>query len=250
MVAVHAFTRRAAACPASRLLHGCRDVLEVRAAGALQQVAAGGGQVAELPRGAGEQRLGEHREALAHPRIGGEVAVGHGGADPQAAVRESARPRSRCSSPTSTSSVGRGDAELHQVDEVRAAAEERAVRLGRRAAATASAASAGALVARTASSPHALARPTAATAGRCWRRPRSGRGCRSSARGSPRRRARRRRLRSSVTRARPAGAAPRRASRRPSRPGRACSSRTGRRRARRTPAASGAARRRSASPST
>ena len=68
------------------LVAGRRDVLEVVAAGALQRVAAAGGHVAQLPAGARQQRLRQHGVALAHPPVGRQLAVGHRGADAQAAV--------------------------------------------------------------------------------------------------------------------------------------------------------------------
>ena len=173
--------------PGSRLLHGVVDVLEVDAAGALQQVAAGRGHVAQLAGGAGQQRLRRAPGSAARTSgCGGEVAV--------------ARPWRRCAGRRRGSSLdlverqparrrrarsGVGDPELHVVDEVGAAAEEDARRVGRPAAATASGDVAGAARSRRASS----ARPPRVADGRrrCWRRRRSGTGCRSSARGSPRR---------------------------------------------------------------
>ena len=50
----------------------------------LHQVAGDGGDVAQLRRGAGEQRLGERREALLHLWMRGDFAVGRASADPQA----------------------------------------------------------------------------------------------------------------------------------------------------------------------
>ena len=56
VVAVLALARGAAGAGAA-LVAGLRDVLEVAAARALEQVAADGREVAQLARGAGEQRL-------------------------------------------------------------------------------------------------------------------------------------------------------------------------------------------------
>ena len=86
---------------------------------------------------------------------------------------------------TSTRHVGRATPSLHQVDEVRAAAEVGA-RPAARPAATRTRGVAGPLVGE------GLIAPTSAIAARCSRRRRSGTGCRSCARGSRRRRARRR----------------------------------------------------------
>jgi hypothetical protein len=125
VVAVHALE---GAAPAARraLVARAGDVGEVAAAGALEEVPAGRGAVAQLPGGAGQQCLGEHREALADTPVGGQVGVRDTGADPQAAVRQLGDlPRGELADVDHD--VGRRDAELHQVDEVGAAAEERAV---------------------------------------------------------------------------------------------------------------------------
>src|SRR5260370_10072446 len=63
------------------LVAGLGDVLEVDAAGALQQVHAGGGQVAQLARSTGEHGLGEQGIAAADRTIGAEVPVAYQGAD-------------------------------------------------------------------------------------------------------------------------------------------------------------------------
>ncbi len=70
------------------LVAGLGDVLEVDAAGALQQVHAGGGQVAQLARSTGEHGLGEQGIAAADRTIGGEVAVAYQGADAHAPIGE------------------------------------------------------------------------------------------------------------------------------------------------------------------
>ena len=64
-VAVGAVAGRAAGARGA-LVAGLGDVLEVGAAGALEQVAAGGRGVAQLPRGAGQQRLGQDGVAVAY----------------------------------------------------------------------------------------------------------------------------------------------------------------------------------------
>jgi hypothetical protein len=113
----------------SALVARLGDVLEVRAARALQQVAADGRDVAQLPRGAGQQGGREQRIALPHRAIGGEVAVADGGADPQPAAGEVVdvrvwQPRDV------DEALGRLDAELHEVDQVRAPAEVHRAGLG------------------------------------------------------------------------------------------------------------------------
>ena len=84
---------RRAARAGLALVAGHVAVVEIEAARALQQVAAGRRLVAELAGGAREQRLRQHRIALPHPRVGGEVAVAHLRADAQAAVRRLLDPR-------------------------------------------------------------------------------------------------------------------------------------------------------------
>ncbi len=74
--AVIAFPRGAAAAR-HPLVAGLGDVLEVDAARALQQVPAGGGQVAQLARSASEQGLGEQGIARANGAISRQIAVAH-----------------------------------------------------------------------------------------------------------------------------------------------------------------------------
>ncbi len=106
-----------------------RRVLEVRAAGALEQVAPGGGRVPQLRGGTGQEGLREGGVADAHERVGGHVAVARGRADVQAArgglldgverqpvdVDEQRGPR---------------DPQLHQVHEIGPAREEPGAGLG------------------------------------------------------------------------------------------------------------------------
>lgn len=122
-VAVVAVAGRAAIrfSPAPTLVAGLGDVLEVGAARALEQVAADGGEVAQLARGAREQRLGEHRVALTHAPVGRELGVSRGRTDPQAAVGALL---DRLVQPRDVDQAHRRlDAEAHQVDEVGASAE-------------------------------------------------------------------------------------------------------------------------------
>ena len=74
--------------PGSRLLQGDGEVVEIGAARALQEVAAGRGHVAQLRRGAGQQRLGEDGIALCHQRVIGEIGI-------RARARRCAGPRRR-----------------------------------------------------------------------------------------------------------------------------------------------------------
>src|SRR5262249_16304567 len=98
-------------------------VVEVRAAGALQQVAADRGVVAELTRGAREQRLGKYGVARPYPGVGGRVRVGRLRPDPEPTVRQLVDVRQ--GQPADVDQVGRLlDFELHQVQQVGATADE------------------------------------------------------------------------------------------------------------------------------
>ncbi len=109
----------------ARLAH----VGEVAAAGALEEVAAHGGHVAQLPGGTGQHRLGQRRVAAAHLGVRGEVAVGDGGADAQSALgRDLDAVQGEFADVDEVG--GAFDAGLHQVDEVGAAAEEAGVGVG------------------------------------------------------------------------------------------------------------------------
>src|SRR5258705_459486 len=86
-LAVVALARGAAAARRA-LVARLRDVLEVDAARALQQVAARRGEVAQLARGPIEYRLGEHWIALANHAIGRQITIAHQRADAHAPVGE------------------------------------------------------------------------------------------------------------------------------------------------------------------
>ena len=108
--------------PRLALVARLRHVGEVRAARALQQVAADRRHVPQLAGCAGEHGLREHRVRVAHEQAGGQVGVAHRGADPQSAAVELLDPVVREARDVDEH-VGRLDAELHEVDEVRPAAE-------------------------------------------------------------------------------------------------------------------------------
>jgi hypothetical protein len=110
--------------PGARLLHAW----DVSAAGALQEVPAGGRHVPQLAGRAGEQRLAEHRIAAADLGVRGQVAVADHRADPQRAVRQLGHVVQRQPGHVDQR-AGRGDAELHQVDQVRAARDEHRLRI-------------------------------------------------------------------------------------------------------------------------
>ena len=98
-------------------------VVEVGAAGALQQVAADGRLVAQLAGSAGDERLGEDGVTGAHAEIGGDVGVCGLGADAQAAVGEVFGIFERQAADVDQVG-GPLDLELHQIEQVGAAANE------------------------------------------------------------------------------------------------------------------------------
>ena len=65
---------------------GAIIIVEIGAAGALEDVAADGGHVADLRRGAGEDGAGENGIAGAHGVVLGEGGVARGGGDAQGPV--------------------------------------------------------------------------------------------------------------------------------------------------------------------
>lgn len=87
MIAIVARDRGAAAAGLA-FVAGNGDVLEIGAAGALQQVASGGREVAQLTRSSGQQRLRENRIAAANRPVGGEIAVAHPGSDADPTIRQ------------------------------------------------------------------------------------------------------------------------------------------------------------------
>src|SRR4029077_7370045 len=85
MHSVEAVDRRAATAQLALVAWRGR-VVEVGAAGPLQEIAPGRGHVAQLLRGAGEDRAGEQGIARGDLRVIGEVAVGDERADTHAAI--------------------------------------------------------------------------------------------------------------------------------------------------------------------
>ena len=107
-----------------------RGVIEIIAARPLQQVAAGRGHVAQLLRGARQDRAGQQRIALLNQRVTGEIAVRHQRADPQAAPRRFLDGLER--QPRDVDQPRRTfDVLLHQIDQVGAASDEFCCRIGR-----------------------------------------------------------------------------------------------------------------------
>src|SRR5262245_27062301 len=80
----------AAACVAARagiaFVAGARRVVEIGAARPLQEIAADGGSIAQLPRGSGQQRLGDRRKAAREIAVVSEVCIAYQRANAHAAV--------------------------------------------------------------------------------------------------------------------------------------------------------------------
>jgi hypothetical protein len=120
---------RRASGPGIALVAACSRVIEVGAASALQQVSAGGRLVTQLARGAGHQRLRQHRIAGAHSGISGHVRIHRLGADSQFAVRQLLDvPQGQPADVDQM--VGLLDVEFHQVKQIGAAADELRARSG------------------------------------------------------------------------------------------------------------------------
>jgi len=84
-IAVVALARWAPS-PRRPFIAGQGNILEVDATSPLQEVPSGRGEVAQLPGGAGEQRLREQGETRPDDPIGGEVAVPCRRADSRASI--------------------------------------------------------------------------------------------------------------------------------------------------------------------
>ena len=127
----HAHDRMLAAEPADRgtaaagLAFVARlvGVVEIGAAGALEQIARGRRLVAQLARGAREQRAREQAIVAPHARIGGEIGVAHQRADAQPALGRRFDLVER-EAVDVDQMRRRFDLELHQVEQVGAAGDE------------------------------------------------------------------------------------------------------------------------------
>ena len=114
---------RAAAGTRLALIAGGVRVVEIEAAGPLQEIAAGRGHVAELRRRAGKNRARQHRIALRDAFVISEVAVGDQRADAQPPCFGILNLRQR---ETSNVDQPRGARHilLHQIDEIGATGYE------------------------------------------------------------------------------------------------------------------------------
>jgi hypothetical protein len=128
VLAVDARNRRAAA-PRLALVARHRGVVEIEAACPLQQIAAGRRHVAQLLRGAREDRARQQRIAAFHDRVIGKVGIRHQRADLQTAGRRFLHRLER-----QVSDVDQPrrplDLLLHQVDQIGAAGDEFRLRVG------------------------------------------------------------------------------------------------------------------------
>ena len=98
-------------------------VIEIRATGALEQIAGGRRLVAQLAGGARKQRAREHAIVAPHALVGGEIGVAHQRADAQPAVGRRFDLVER--EAVHVDQVRRRfDLELHQVEQVGAARNE------------------------------------------------------------------------------------------------------------------------------
>ena len=102
---------------------GFAGVVEIGAAGSLQQVAAHAGLVAQLRRTTGHNRLREHRIAGADLRVRGHSAVGRRRTDPQASVERRLDGRHIQAADVDQMRGGL-DFELHKVQQIGAAGDE------------------------------------------------------------------------------------------------------------------------------
>ncbi|PAV66104.1 hypothetical protein WR25_17475 [Diploscapter pachys] len=126
MIAVETVTSRATAarCP---FVARCRRVVEVEAAGALQQIAASAGHVAQLRGGTGQDRLGEQRIALFNERVPGQLGIADQRADAQPTVRSGGNITQRQVIDVDQLS-GAGDILFHQIEQVGATGDKTCAR--------------------------------------------------------------------------------------------------------------------------
>lgn len=127
---VEATDRRATAARQA-LVAWLVGVVEIRATRTLQQIACGGGAVAQLPRRTCQQRTRQHGVIATHAGIGCQIGIAHQGADAQATIR--------ClfdgiqAQPVDIDQMrGRLDLQFHQIEQVCAASDEIGTRLARR----------------------------------------------------------------------------------------------------------------------
>ena len=116
-------TQRVAARARLALVAGAGGVVEIAAARALQQIAADGGGIAKLGRGARQQGLRHRRIGSGELWIMSEVSIAHQRADAQAAIGQPLNAVELRQARDVDDPLGAGDAALHQVKEVGAGGE-------------------------------------------------------------------------------------------------------------------------------
>lgn len=121
VVAVHSVAGGAAGTRFP-LVAGLGHVLEVRATGALEEVPAGGGDVAQLPGRAGEEGLGQGGVAGPDEGVHGQISVGYTGFDPEPSGGQFPDVVERQPGEVDEG-VGGLHVVLHEVDQVGAAAD-------------------------------------------------------------------------------------------------------------------------------
>ena len=112
--------------PGCRRLHDACTSRKYGAARPLQDVAGDRRHVADLCGGAREDRLRQHREAVAHDRVPRQLTVGDGRADGDRIIRHvDAR---QAEMPNIHNGVWRQHVDLHQIDERRATSQKHRAR--------------------------------------------------------------------------------------------------------------------------
>ena len=110
---------------------GAGGVVEIAASRPLQQIAADGRGIAQLRRGAGQQRLGDRGIGPREIRIVREIGIAHQRADADAAIGQTFDAVEPRQARDVDETARTGDAALHQVEQVGAGREIGGARLGR-----------------------------------------------------------------------------------------------------------------------
>src|SRR5580693_8004639 len=120
-----------AAAAGLALVAGLVGVVEIRAAGALEQVATRGSLVPQLPGSTRDDRAGEHAVVAPNALVCGQVGVAYQRSDAQPSVRGGFN-LVEAEAVYVDEMLWRFDLELHQVEQVGASRDEFGVRVARR----------------------------------------------------------------------------------------------------------------------
>ena len=131
MVAVDTVERRATRTRPALVARGIIVVAEIRAAGALHDVSAHGGHIAQLAGCREQEPLGNHREALAHLQVRCHIAHAGECADAQGAVRSRLDVRHPGQVVDVEQTLGKSGAVFHQTQQVGTAGDERKLAVAR-----------------------------------------------------------------------------------------------------------------------